>query len=85
MAGFNTIPKDLVNTKNLLPLLDKIYYRNFGKALNSKKMYMIQVAMAFLKDRDKAIEIVNKNYKFNVRKVDVVSNYLTQEKHNHHR
>ena len=57
--------------KQLFDYLDKIYYKDNGVSLNSKRLYMIQVASQVLGNNDLAQKIVTDNYNFNIREVDV--------------
>lgn len=57
--------------KQLFDYLDKIYYKDNGVSLNSKKLYMIQVASQVLGNIDLAKRIVTDNYSFDIREVDV--------------
>ena len=57
--------------KQLFDYLDKIYYKDNGVSLNSKKLYMIQVASQVLGNIDLAKKIVTDNYSFDIREVDV--------------
>lgn len=71
--------------EHILELLDNIYYNDNGVSLNSKKMYMIRFAISYIKDRDKAISIVNNRYRFDVRKVDIKQNSNVHKKSLHHK
>ena len=68
--------KESVNHDNkafsdMQQILNQIYYKDSGVSLNSKKLYMIQVASQILGDVNLAKEIVTSCYDFEKREVDV--------------
>ena len=55
----------------LKTILDEIYYAENGVSLNSKKLYMIRLVFEIYQDREFAKKIVQENYNFDLREVDV--------------
>ena len=51
--------------------MDEIYYKDNDVSLNSKRLYMIQIATEITNDKEYAVDFINKNYDFDLREVDV--------------
>lgn len=63
--------EEYAKVNSVLPVLDSIYYSTRNVSLNSKRLCMLQVATQLIKDKNLARKIVERNYKFDVRRVDV--------------
>ena len=61
----------LTINRKLSKALDEIYYKDNEVSLNSKRLYMIQKATEITNDKEYAVDFINKNYKFDLREVDV--------------
>ena len=53
------------------PILDNVYYEDNNVSLNSKKLHMIQLLTRITNDYDYSVDYVTKNYRFDLRNVDV--------------
>lgn len=84
-VSFEMVPKEKKDQKeenvihSILSKLDRIYYNRRNVSLNSKKNHMIKLATELTNDVNYAIYLVEKYYKFDIRKVDIPSKTKTLE------